>query len=149
MAAGAAATMALACAALTLWFFFEVWDQYGGVEHLPDALRNLGYKGPQVLIATTGYAALVMLLLVGGAIRLMLGRRKGRRMTVLGGLGFIAGAVGSQIAVQYLLDRSYNDYVQAVYPLLMPLRDSLAVAGSAMGVVLAFGAIICAMSVRR
>ncbi|NNH74184.1 serine/threonine protein kinase [Nocardia uniformis] len=146
----AAATMALACAAMAVWFVFELSDPYGGVGRLPEVVRNLGYTDSQVLVAATVCTAFVTLLLVGGAIRLLMRRRKGRIMTVLGSLGFIVGAAGSHLAVRYFGGAAYgSEYRMWLHHLLLPLLDPLAVAGGAIGIVLAIGAIGCTLAVRR
>ncbi|WP_306361160.1 hypothetical protein, partial [Nocardia sp. CC227C] len=142
-AAWAAAGLALVCSLLALLCVVQLTGPIGGVSYIPDALRDVNYPGYRYLAAGSGFAGVVAALLAGGALLLPLSKRIGRRWIVLGSLGFMAGAAGSQLYVHYV---GRNMYALTIY---YPLREPLAMAASGLGFVLACCALVCALAVRR
>ncbi|MBF6132986.1 protein kinase [Nocardia otitidiscaviarum] len=142
-AAVTAAGLALACSALALLCMVRLAAQIGGLRYIPDAFRDVGYPGYPYLAVGLGFAGAVAALLAGGALLLPLSRRIGRRWIVLGSLGFMAGAAGSQLYVHYV---GSNIHALTMY---YPLREPVAVAASGLGFLLAFVALVCVLAIRR
>ncbi|WP_324189449.1 serine/threonine-protein kinase [Nocardia otitidiscaviarum] len=142
-AAVTAAGLALVCSALALLCVVRLAAQIGGLRYIPDAFRDVGYPGYPYLAVGLGFAGVVAALLAGGALLLPLSRRIGRRWIVLGSLGFMAGAAGSQLYVHYV---GRNIHALTMY---YPLREPVAVAASGLGFLLAFVALVCALATRR
>ncbi|WP_306372075.1 hypothetical protein [Nocardia sp. CC216A] len=138
-----AAGLALVCSLLALLCVVQLAGQIGGLRYIPDALRDIRYPGYPYLAAGLGFAGVVAALLAGGALLLPLSKRFGRRWIVLGSLGFMAGAAGSQLYVHYL---GRNIHALTMY---YPLQEPLATVASGVGFVLACCALLCALAVRR
>ncbi|MBF6182817.1 protein kinase [Nocardia otitidiscaviarum] len=142
-AAVTAAGLALMCSFLALLCVVRLAAQIGGLRYIPDAFRDVRYPGYPYLAVGLGFAGVVAALLAGGALLLPLSRRIGRRWIVLGSLGFMAGAAGSQLYVHYV---GRNIHALTMY---YPLQEPVAVAASGIGFLLALGALIRALAIRR
>ncbi|MFI6867406.1 protein kinase [Nocardia sp. NPDC050406] len=147
-AAVAAGLLALGCALFAFGCVLKLCEPYGGVAEAPRNLRYLEMPALVAFAGLTGYALLVALLLLGGAIRLLLGRRGGRRLTVLGSLGLLVGLPASHVAAQYASVHN-GRYTRWLIPLLDPLLASSAIGLSAIVMVMAVAALICAAVARR
>ncbi|MCP9620169.1 hypothetical protein NMK54_08360 [Nocardia otitidiscaviarum] len=138
-----AAGLALMCSFLALLCVVRLAAQIGGLRYIPDAFRDVRYPGYPYLAVGLGFAGVVAALLAGGALLLPLSRRIGRRWIVLGSLGFMAGAAGSQLYVHYV---GRNIHALTMY---YPLQEPVGVAASGIGFLLALGALIRALAIRR
>lgn len=129
--------MALVCVALALGCARQLVHPYGGPGMIQWAVKD-SFWWP--LLAALAYLGLVTAFLGLGALLLLFRTRFGRTLTVLGGLGFLAGAVASQVYARSVAQaRFYFD----------PLVEPWAVGVGSVGIILAIGAIICAVSARR
>ncbi|WP_244976030.1 serine/threonine-protein kinase [Nocardia huaxiensis] len=93
------------------------------------------------LLWTTVCAGLVVGLLAVGAVLLVSAPRIGRVLVVLGSLGFIAGVAVTQLQAHF----SGNENTRIFFA---PLLNPWVIGAGSLGIVLAIGALVCAVSVR-